>query len=147
MFYVPIKAKHMEQYLRGDSIYSGFTTPVNYRVMSTRVNPYSGELEITGMREQEGAFPVLPGMLFSWIMMGLWNWFTGWLFSLLGGKKENNPFRLQFHYGYALREDAPPGGYPEGGHKASGYGGNDRNGNGYPPQDLDDISKELYGPD
>jgi len=131
----------MERYLRGDSIYLGPTTPVNYRVMSTRINPYSGEMEITGMREEQGQFPVLPGLFLHWILMGLWNWLSGWLLSLFGISRDKNPLRLQFHYGYALKEDYPPGGYGRNGN--NGYGRNEvkrRYNNGW----ENNLARELY---
>jgi hypothetical protein len=100
--------------------------------MSMRVNPYSGELEITGMREEEGRFPVLPGMFLSWILMGILNFITGKILGWLGFK--TNPLELKFHYGYALREDSPP----------VGYKGND-NGKRYINNNWEkEMSEELY---
>jgi hypothetical protein len=74
------------------------------------------------MREQQGEFPLLPGMYFSWIAMGIVNFLVGKLFSLFGVK--GNPLELRFHYGVL---DQP---YETPVHTGNGYGVR-KNGNGH----------------
>lgn len=86
---------------------------------------------------------MLPRLFLSWIFMGIWNFLTSKLVSLFGVKPENNPFRMQFHYGYALREDSTPVGYKRNGN--NGNNGRKRyiNNNGW----ENGLTRELYGLD
>ena len=138
MPYVRIHPKYLERYSRGDSIYLGPTTPVNYRVMSTVVDPDTGEIQLTGMREQQGEFPVLPGMFFSWIVMGIVNFLLGKLFSLFGFK--GNPLELRFHYGVMERQYIPTNNQGNG-NGGYGFGKNGRS-NGYGWENS--LARELY---
>ncbi|MGD0918411.1 MAG: hypothetical protein ABSB22_18335 [Thermodesulfobacteriota bacterium] len=62
----------------------------------------------------------------------------------LGVKPEHNPLRLQFHCGYALREDSPPQGYT--GERYAGYGGNGNGKKQYAGTDRwqRELRRELY---
>ena len=142
MPYISINPRYLEKYFRGDSVYLGPTASVNYRVMSTRVDPDTGELQLTGMREQQGEFPVLPGMFLSWIGMGIINFLVGKLFSLFGFK--TNPLELRFHYGVLENQGYSPPAYRGNGNNNNG---NHRNGNGIGNgyQNWEDnLAKELY---
>ena len=108
MPYINLSRKYMENYTNGRSVYLGPTTPINYGVMSTRVDPDTGEIDLTGCREEHGVFPVLPGFFLAWIFKSIFNFLTGKLLSwLFGIKPEENPLKLDFHYGYVEKEYAP----------------------------------------
>jgi hypothetical protein len=138
MPYLRIHPSYLQRYTRGDSIYVGPTTPVNYRVMSTVVDPDTGEIKLTGMREQQGEFPVFPGMFFSWIVMGIVNFLLGKLFSLFGFKA--NPLELRFHYGLMERQDYLPNNRGNG----NGKYGSGRNSRSYGQGWENGLAKELY---
>ena len=108
MPYIELSPRYFENYTRGRSVYLGPTTPINYGVMSTRVDPDTGQIDLTGYREERGVFPVLPGFFLTWIFKGIWNFLTGkllsWLFKI---KPEENPLRLDFHMGYMDRSYSP----------------------------------------
>ncbi len=139
MPYIQINPRVMEKYFRGNSVYLGPSAAVNYRVASTVVDPNTGEIMLTGMREQEGRFPVLPGMFFSWIAMGMVNFLVGKLFSLFGFKA--NPLELRFHYGVLEQPYEVPA------RTGNGDGGNGyetpRNGNGYGNWERN-LARQLY---
>lgn len=150
MPYIKLDPRYMERYYKGNDVYLGPTTPVNYGVMSTQIDPDTGEIMLTGYREERGAFPVLPGFFAAWLFKGLWNFITGKLFSwLFGTKPEENPLRLDFHYGLMEQSYMPSrnGGSGNGG---NGYGNGKRNGNGVPKNYVNNdwengLTRELYG--
>ncbi len=145
MPHVNLNPKYMEDYTKGRSVYLGPTTPINYGVMSTRVDPDTGQIDLTGYREERGVFPVLPGFFLSWIFKGIWNFLTGkllsWLFKI---KPEENPLRLDFHYGYVEKEYAPSkyGGNGNGYGKAPNGNGMAYNGNGHSWENG--LARQLY---
>jgi hypothetical protein len=147
MPYLGINPQYMERYYTGRSVYLGPTTPIRYGVMSTRVDPDTGEIMLTGYREEQGVFPVLPGFFLAWILKGIWNWLTGKLLSIFGIKPEENPLRLDFHMGYMDRSYLPSryGGNGLG----NGYGRNNGNASGVPKGYINNgwengLTRELY---
>jgi len=106
MFYKRLDPEIWERYSQPGNVYIGPTTNIRYGVMSTRVDPETGQIGLTGYREEEGLFPVLPSMFFPWILKSLWNWLSGLLAGLFGIRPEDNPLRMDFHLGYAVKKDA-----------------------------------------
>ena len=138
MPYINLPPYYLQRYSTGRSVYLGPTTPINYGVMSTRVDPDTGEMTLTGFREERGQFPVLPGFFLPWILMAIWTLLSGWLFRLFGVKKKENPLRLDFHMGYINKEYGAPGCNGNGMNgKKTPYGGN---GNSW----ENDLTRELY---
>ncbi|MEM2947418.1 MAG: hypothetical protein QXN96_04165 [Candidatus Bathyarchaeia archaeon] len=142
MPYIEIRPDYLERYYTGRSVYLGPTTPIRYGVMSTRVDPDTGEIMLTGYREEHGLFPVLPGFFLFWIFKGIWNWIVGKILSIFGIKPEENPLRLDFHIGYLDRGYMPSRDFGNGygnSHYKSGF--NYRNGS---YSSLNNKVQELY---
>jgi len=105
VIYQRIEPEAFKKYTSGEYLYLGLNTPIQYGVMSTRVDPATGDILVTGLREERGVFPVLPNFFMLWLLKGIWNWFSSLLSGVFGVKPENNPLRLDFHLGYAVEED------------------------------------------
>ena len=83
-------------------MYVGPTAPTKYGTADIRIDPKTGEWEITGIREQDGQWPVLPAMYPSWAFMGVFNFISDRTIGKLLKKCfgfEKNPFRLEYHLG------------------------------------------------
>jgi len=67
-------------------LYNSYAIPGNV----TRIDQDTGEIQLAGVREETGNFPVFWGsMFFSWIIMGILNCFTDKLAFLFGLQPES----------------------------------------------------------
>ncbi len=101
MFWIELDPSNWEKYVAPSTIYLGPRATVYFQTADVRIDPETGEWEITGVREQKGTWPILPSMYPSWIGKGIFNFisdktvgkFLKWL------DIEENPLRLEYHIG------------------------------------------------